>query len=267
MGDVPSTLDPIAPPRLAACSFGTGAGEQWPRLARVLAATAAHHCPHWSRSIVALPVPPPIRRAGVTAAYGHNAHKTAWWAARVAEAPTGTRLLLVDVDLMILQPLDALWAEPFDLAYTVRTAARFPFNAGVVAVRVSDPIRAFMRRWDEMCLTLLGDPLLHLRYRRLYGGLAQAALGAVLEGHAPSLTMRTLPCAEWNCEDSAWRNFDPARTRIVHVKSGLRRAIFCGAPAPPPLRPLITLWRRLEQASLAAAAPAASAATGPQVSA
>lgn len=50
-------------------------------------------------------------------------------------------------------------------------------------------------------------------------------------------------------EDSAWESFDPRKTRIVHVKSALRRAIFDGKAedmARPGVQRLVEVWKGLE---------------------
>lgn len=65
-----------------------------------------------------------------------------------------------------------------------------------------------------------------------------------------------IPCREWNCEDSAWNAFDPGRTRIVHVKSALRRALFDRTAedmARPGVARLVEMWRGLEAETMAAA--------------
>lgn len=58
-----------------------------------------------------------------------------------------------------------------------------------------------------------------------------------------------IPCVEWNCEDSAWESFDPRKTRIVHVKSALRRAIFdrnAEDMAKPGVARLVEMWKDIE---------------------
>jgi hypothetical protein len=241
-------------PRLECCYFPPATAlddEQWPRMARVLAHTAAQHCSHWDVTIETI-APGPMPSLSQKPAHETNAQKTADWCARVEQAPDGTRILLIDADTFILRPLDDIWDQPFDLAYTVRTWARpsaFPLNGGVVFLVVSDVVREFMRRWRDETKRMLIDQEHHRIWVRAFGGLAQAALGCILERDDHGVTLRALPCCEWNCEDSAWQWFDPARTRIVHVKSALRRAIFSVGPTRPELRPLMSLWRSLERAA------------------
>ena len=244
-------------PQLHAPVFGPDASGQWARLARVLRFTAARHCREWAVHIDAIR-PPAMRSAMNNDSHVTNTQKMQHWHELVAAAPDGARLLLVDADTMILRPLLDLWDQPFDFAYTTKPS-RFPFNSGVIAVRVSDAVRRFFATWLEENRRMLGDPVHHQVWRRKYGGINQAALGLLLErGDHRTLAVRELPCLEWNCDDSSWSAFDPNVTRIVHVKSALRAAIFFGhAVALPTLR-LVKLWRALEQAALSsdpAAAP------------
>jgi hypothetical protein len=169
------------------------------------------------------------------------------WCRTVCDAADGAEILLIDADTMILQPLDDLWSRPFDFAYTTKDS-RFPFNSGVVAVRVSDRMREFFRRWLDENRAMLGDRVHHQAWRQKYGGINQAALGRALEsGWARDLRVAELPCREWNCEDSQWRYFTAEKTRIVHVKSALRAAVLGHGPALPYIQPLVTIWRRLDK--------------------
>lgn len=235
--------------RLYACYFGSGLRNQWTRLAQVLAHSAARHCPDWTVQVEAIALPKP--RARCSSGYVDNTHKLDRWCAVAAAAPDGTQLLLIDADTVILRPLEAIWAQPFDVAYTVRPAAsRFPLNAGVVFVRVSDRARAFMTAWRDENRQMFADAARHQPWRKRYGGINQAALGAVLaSAHVADLAIARIPCAEWNCEDSTWADFDPAVTRILHVKSQLRLALFQGVSGVARWKKLIALWRACELAA------------------
>lgn len=237
-------------PRLESVYFADDPRERehWIRLARVLRSSAAQHCPDWRVTIAQLPPGPQL---SVAAGLAANTYKLDHWCALVEQAPDGDGLLLIDADTMILRPLDPIWDVPFDLAYTTKPTTRFPFNAGVIFVRVSEPARTFMRAWRDENRRLLRDQAALRIWRRQYGGMNQAALGSVLTTpHAKAITIRQVPCVEWNCEDATWAAFDPAITRIVHVKSTLRRAVLGFAPAQKPLLPLIAQWRACERAAL-----------------
>lgn len=240
-------------PRLVACYFGEGVGQQYPRLARVLEHTARQHCPGWMIAVDQLPAGP-LHRSGYAEGEVANVLKMRHWIGAVRQAPDDTGLLLIDGDTVILRPLDPVWTLPFDVAYTVRSRA-LPFNGGVVFVRTTPAGRAFVDAWMAEAERMFTDRAYHGIFRRKYGGISQAALGAVLESPiAGATTLRPLPCLEWNCEDTSWAAFDPALTRILHLKSALREVVFHVGPSGPAVRalkPLALLWRRLEAEALA----------------
>lgn len=284
----------MTPPRLVSVWFGQN--ERYQRMAAVLAYTAAKHCPHWDVRIERMTATP-ISWAHPMANQSHiaNTQKMEAWHAIVEQSADGDRLLLIDADMAILRPLDDLWDLPFDYAYTVKQTDRFPFNSGVIALRVGPQTRAFIAAWRHQNRSLLRDQYRHQDWRRQYGGINQAALGAALtlrdllvqglsaqeirqwrmpQGDATKPTLqpfasladaeiammrealvpldiRQLPCAEWNCEDSSWKHFDPAVTRILHVKSQLRSAIFGDDGRPAKAEHLVDVWRRLERQMLA----------------
>jgi hypothetical protein len=245
-----------------------GADDPYGRLARVLAYSAAQACPDWDRRIDALQ---PRSIAGKSLLLGGaqlaNTHKMEHWRSAIAGLPDGTRVLLIDADTMILRRLDDVWDLDFDLAYTTKASTRIPFNTGVIFARVSPAVRAFVDAWHAEQVAMLGHRWRAEEWRRLMIGLNQSALAVVFDqlGVNPrrdepalvrcaldgdqELVLRRLPCLEWNCEDAHWQAFDPARTRIVHVKSELRAVACRRQPPTGPLRPLATMWRELEDAA------------------
>lgn len=239
-------------PRLVSCYFAGPAEKECARMARVLEYTARRHCPGWAIDVARIE-PPAARSARGSAWEAANTQKLDHWAARVAAAPDGTPMLLMDADTMILHSLDDVWARPFDVAYTVRDVGgmRFPLNGGVVFLRVSPGTRRFVETWRAENRKMLENAAYHAPWNRRFGGINQAALGKVLESSLVAelkLNVLKLPCSEWNAEDTSWARFDPARTRIVHVKSGLRRAVFGpNVSAMAPYRALAVIWRRLEK--------------------
>jgi hypothetical protein len=243
-------------PRLVSCCFGSGAGDQWPRLARVLAYSAAAHSPAWR--IEMHQMAPPSRSApGMSEASVANTQKLESWAGVVRDAPDDDLILLIDADTMVLRSLDPVWDRPFDVAYTVRPqSAGFPFNAGVVFVRVNARSRAYIDRWRIENRGMLDHPDRFSLWRRRFGGINQAALGYLLSQDDHGAQLLPLPCPEWNCEDSSWALYDPAVTRIVHVKSALRKALFSRAHVSACVRPLARIWQDLERAAGAAEARA-----------
>jgi hypothetical protein len=245
-------------PVIVACHFGSGVNDQFPRLARVFEYSARRHLSGWEREIVSLA--PLARHNHAHPAYAENTHKLNWWCRIVNALPDGARVLLIDIDTVILRPLDDVWDRSFDLAYTVRggPGARFPFNMGVVFVRLSPSTRGFLSAWREENTAMLNDEARHRDGRMKYGGINQASFGTVLEQPiARDVQLERLPCVEWNCEDSAWKDFDASLTRILHVKSELRRTAFGvrhSGGGSQKLQSLAQLWLSIEREANRAAA-------------
>ncbi len=255
--------------RLEACYFG---GASWDRLAHVLRHTARVHCSGWAVNVERIT---PQQRQSPLGVPGHvhNTQKLDWWAGRVVAAADGDRLLLIDADTMIMRPLNDVWDRDFSFAYTTKpSGSRYPFNGGVIFVRVDEASRRFFAEWHRENLRLLRNPVEHQAWRAVYGGCNQAALGSLLE----RMTWRSLcrdinearlgdvrvrvarlPCAEWNCEDTSWRTADLSQVRIVHVKSHLQLTVFRQNGSDKSLLPLADLWRRFEREAGAAEAKSA----------
>lgn len=235
----------MSQPRLEACYFPAPSDSRWTRLAMALRASALMHCTGWTVNIRAIR-PSHAQSAIGLRRHATNTQKLDHWTAQVVAAADGEQLLLMDADTVVLRPLDDLWEQAFDLAYTVRPPrAKFPLNGGVVGVRVSDRTRAFLTAWAEGNRRLLGERTGAYDWARRFGGVNQASLAPLLDqAEARGVEVRALPCAEWNCEDTTWAEFNPARTRILHVKDALRRMALGMEPPTPELAPLVALWRR-----------------------
>lgn len=234
----------MTPPRLESCYFETSGMGRWTRLARVLQTTAETHCPEWSIAIDRLR---PEIDPGSTVLRGWqaNTQKLGIWNQRVQAAPDGDRILLIDADTMILRPLDDVWEQAFDVAYTTKRGP-FPFNAGVIFIRVSDRTRGFMAAWVAANARVLADHHPPVFWIRQFGGVNQSALAGLLADRPADISIVELPCREWNCEDSTWRKYDPGVTRIAHIKGALRRACFDPFEASVETSDLSAVWRRIE---------------------
>lgn len=225
-------------PTLYACYFPDAKGTPWHRFARVLAWSAAAHCAGWTRRIECIE---PRAVEGPFSWARENTQKLERWVEVVAGVPDGQAVLLVDVDTMVLRPLDEIWAQPFDLAYTVRDFP-IPYNLGVVFLRTSPAVRRFLERWRAINAGLVRDP--RPEWRARWGGVNQAAFARALEApEAAELAIVPVPCHEWNAEESAWGDIDRTGARILHIKGQLRAELLHRAMPTPVLIPLVTRWR------------------------
>ena len=244
--------------RLLSCYFaappgrGVRAGDDtWKRLAGVLRFSAARHCLGWSVEVVEIQSPVHSR---LTYHYVANTHKLDYWTEAVLSASPNDEIVLVDADTMVLRNLDEAWSRSFDLAYTRKDSpnpAHLPLNAGVIFLRVSPKVKRFMSVWRDANHRMLEDPNHHGPWARKYGGINQSALGMLLETGRVELDLAELQCQEWNCEDSSWGRYEPGRTRIVHVKSALRRSVLDPRVSALRLRHLANLWRQFEREAAA----------------
>ena len=234
-------------PRIVVRYFDPPKSRTWTRLARVLTRSVERHCHGWDldmQEIATLPLSSPLGVQGNVA----NTHKLDAWADAVQSSADGDRLLLLDADTLIRRPIDDVWESAFDLAYTVKKkGARFPFNGGVVFLRVSPQVRAFVGRWRAENRRMLDDPIHHQVWRPAFGGINQAALGMLLKLGGHGLEVHRLPCLEWNCEDESWDSFDPERTRIVHYKSALQRVVLRQPATESVPWVLVQEWRAMEE--------------------
>jgi hypothetical protein len=235
---------------LEACYFDSEWTSEWAKLARVLESTAAQHCPEWRRRVVQLKPITATRGTGITYHIA-NTQKLEHWRDCVDAAPDNAELLFLDADTMILRGLDAVWADDFEIAYTIRPGFHLPFNLGVFFVRVTDRVRQFFTDWvleNERMFQNGDEPR---AWRTRFGGVNQAAFGSLLEsGRLADVRMKALLCSEWNCEESTWPTFDQASARIVHVKGDLRHMVFHrrSLKAAPALESVVRLWRETYKA-------------------
>jgi len=234
-------------PRIVVRTFGPGTQGMWDRFVRVLAKSARRQCPRWVLDIQSLALAPMTSPLGLQHAV-FNTQKLDAWATAVSRADIGDRMLLMDADTAILRPLDAVWDLEFDLGYTTKPKeSRMPFNAGVFFLRVSTAVKIFIGAWAAENRRMNDDPQHHQVWRPCYGGINQAALGSLFHQHRHAgLRVQRLPCVEWNCEDESWSAFSPDRTRIVHYKGELQRALLAKRRPDEEMKPLIDIWKEIE---------------------
>jgi hypothetical protein len=248
------------PPRIIVRYFEEGTKGRWERLARVLEASIREHCPDWTLDLQVLRADANMYSPLGDQRAVANTRKLDSWCAAVAAAEPEDRLLLLDADTLVRRSLDDVWTLPFDLAYTVKPeGARYPFNGGVVFLRVAARTQTFIRMWRDVNAFFLEHPLEHQVWQPPFGGINQSALGMLFvssdqawpdrfKGYRHGLDIQRLPCLEWNCEDEHWDVFDPEVTRIAHFKSELQKLLFTGyADGGNPA--LVKEWTAMEDAS------------------
>lgn len=258
-------------PRLEACWFRNADAKRdqmYRRLAHVLDYSARKHMKGWEVNVEQIQ-PPPALSALANPSHDWNTGKLDFWCRRAVEAPDGARVLLIDGDMLIRKPIDDVWDQDFEMAYTYRDGgSRLPFNGGVIFLRISDKTRDLMTRWRDVNARFLRNKHEHKNWRLKYAGINQASFGYLLEKGTGLTGVLKLRCSEWNlCE---WERHDPAAARILHVKSSLRVRLFTEIlrnGAGKNVKWIIAAWLAEEKEMLAwqkrQAATSASIVTGP----
>lgn len=158
-------------------------------------------------------------------------------AERAIEA--GAEVAVCDVDLLFLREIEAGFATPFDVAVTVRET-RMRYNTGLWLYRHAGA--PFVRLWCRWTREILAHPSRYRADLDRYGGIDQAALARAV---AAAGNILELPCRIWNATQSEWAEVT-AETRVVHVKSALRRACLGLERPAPGLVPLVERFRAWE---------------------
>ena len=216
-------------PRLEAVYFG---GEEYHKLARVLELSAQFHLgDRWDINI--RQIGEHNLKAALSSKYvrkglfPNNAHKALSWCDIIKEAPEGERILLMDCDTFIRAPLDEIWELDFDYARTFRDY-KWPWNSGVMFVRVNDRTKRFFELITEETFKMLGDAAYHEKYEEKFGGIHQASIAAVIERNVVPLNVIDIPCKIWNSEHSNRAYVDFKHAKIVHLLPSGRRKILHG---------------------------------------
>ena len=134
---------------------------------------------------------------------------------------TPSNVLMADNDLIFLNSVEDVWKKDFDVAITVRNH-RCRYNTGVCFARDTIAAKYFLTRWKDNTCAVANR--FDLREIQTWWGIDQASLNLTIK-EGIKLKLLELPCQEWNAEQTNWRNVT-TRTKIVHIKSGLRRIVF-----------------------------------------
>ncbi|MGV3531967.1 MAG: hypothetical protein ACO1QR_06320 [Chthoniobacteraceae bacterium] len=165
--------------------------------------------------------------------------KTLAWEQALRRQPTNEKLILLDVDTLVIRDLSQVVAgEDWDVLFTWKDE-QFVLNTGVLVCRVNAAARAFFTAWKERTLAILSDPE---RYRvandsrNPFGASDQMALHELLgyrlgrtnyevpvEGGAARL--RGVPCAILNETNSCPVS---EQTHVIHYKGGWQPILLDG---------------------------------------
>jgi alpha-N-acetylglucosamine transferase len=157
--------------------------------------------------------------------FGENAEKLRIWV-NLLEKCEDNEIVLIDSDVMVLQDISEVFLFDFDIGCTRRTRnQRIIYNGGVMFVKKNERSLEFFRKFREIDDQMLEDKNFHEIWRAKYAGMNQAAFGWMVENYTGNFILREFPCAVYNSLSDDWKTFDPAITKIVHLKGPLRDVI------------------------------------------
>jgi hypothetical protein len=160
---------------------------------------------------------------------------------------SGLRVAVCDVDLMFLRSIDSVWKREFDVAVTVRSGGA-RYNTGIWFMRPNKRARAFVEEWARITKVLSDTYPDRAEEIGKDGGIDQHGLRLAIKGNAGARIVE-LPCHEWNATQSEWDKINRI-TRVVHIKSMLRRAVLGdveeGMVVTPYVAKLAKIWKRWE---------------------
>lgn len=153
-------------------------------------------------------------------------------------------LAVADCDLMFLKSIKDIHNFEFDIAITTRN--KMKYNTGLWFYRPNKRSQVFLKKWIANTKILMNNFCKYESFCWSHGGIDQASLYMTVEKNKKTKIIE-LPCQEWNATQTEWNSINE-NTRVIHIKSKLRSAIFNNTEIDPYgeysfLIPLIKKWR------------------------
>jgi len=218
------------------------------RLVRVLEESIHVNFPAAKAEIIETAPPSRNGRRGMAQHLGANTHKLRIWNDFIQQATEP--VVLSDCDMMVLHDFSEVFEGNFDIGYMVRTGRankrRIPYNGGVVFVKPTEGGKRFIKIWKDINDVMDKDAAFHKQYRAVYAGMNQASFGYLMEHPVEGVTLKQFPCRIYDACSEDWDTLDMEKTKIVHIKSKLRKAIINGDIIGK-WKSIILAWRDLEE--------------------
>lgn len=192
-------------------------------LRKVFEASARRFMPDASIEILELPMPRAIDHKRDTS--------TAFIAAAERVLEDNVSVAVCDIDLMFRGSIEPAMDATKAIGITTRESFKHPYNTGVWFFRPGLGSREFIYKWVNETKRLVRDFDAELEYILEHGGIDQAALDAVIKRDPNLAHVARFDCMEYNAEQSCWAGMTE-KTRVVHIKSGLRIACLTGRHVP-----------------------------------
>lgn len=131
----------------------------------------------------------------------------------------------------------------WDIGYMKRSNCRLPYNGGVVFVRNTADAHNFIKLWQDINSQMYKNRKMHCIYRGKYGGMNQAAFGYILEKLNFQAVLKSFPCRIWDACREDWSYVNIHETKVIHIKSELRRAVLGNLNGNKLCRNAFLIWR------------------------
>lgn len=203
--------------------FDTHSRNKYTRLRDVLVGSMSENMP--DATLTVLELPRVGEKEGVHQGFVNNHYKLR---AQLDYVGTITHpTILIDIDTMVLKPLESAFESEFDVGVTKRNHKRLPLNGGVIFLHPTEGAQKWlhdMRSADERLEA--GDPEI-CAFMERYGGVNQSAMGYLLETHSvEDVRYKWFDGRIWNaCDRADWKAVSK-KTRVIHIKSQLRDGFF-----------------------------------------
>ena len=207
-------------------------------LSQVFEHSVKKNCPNAELELIKVKPPQWRNRRGKSLA--SNTLKLDLWLEALER--TEDDIIFIDCDMLILKNLESAFDTDFDIGYTKRTKGKPPYNGGVVFVRNTEPAKEFIKTWSRINNKMYANPEMHTPYRDKYAGMNQAAFGYIMEKKEYTAKLKEFPCKIWNACDDDWRDIS-TETRVMHIKSGLRRQVLASHEIPTLYNRAIIVWK------------------------
>lgn len=213
--------------KIVSVQFDYGASKKYDILSQVLEYSIGINCP--KADLEMLRISPPVGSPTKTC-FAANTLKLQKWL-DIMEA-TDDNIIFLDCDMLVLRDLSDVFNEDFDIGLTIKGTGSIPYNGGAVFVRNNTKAHDFIKLWNEVNIFLFNNRDEHNKWRNSkgYAGMNQAALGCLIETKKYDAKVKEFQCAIWNLCKNNWMNINE-NSRILHVKSALRSAVFSQSSA------------------------------------
>lgn len=154
-------------------------------------------------------------------------------------------VLMSDSDIMFLQSVNDVWQYDFDIAITIRNY-RSRYNTGITFAKPTMAAKNFLISWKQNTK----DVAMKWDKKEIHkwAGIDQASLHRTLQ-EGQNVKILELPCEIWNAEQTCWKHIN-SETKVIHIKSGLRRIYFGEEKMRRPwfyLRPILERMKHYEK--------------------